>query len=132
MIIKRERIKYCPIPCAFYQDDMDFALKLIFESKYFLFSRRNLNQINPKKMAQKTTTTSKSTAAKKTKNITKATTAGKKSTPKRTTTKKQEFIDEEIAMKAYDIYKARIARGEQGHSDDDWHKAVKELRKEKK
>ncbi len=28
--------------------------------------------------------------------------------------------------------KARMARGEQGHSDDDWHKAVKELRKGKK
>jgi uncharacterized membrane protein len=53
-------------------------------------------------------------------------------TSKKPTAKKQEFSDVEIAMKAYDIYKARMARGEQGHSDDDWHKAVKELRKGKK
>ena len=78
-------------------------------------------------MAKKTTASSKSTAAKKTTSKTRATTTSKKPT-----TKKQEFSDVEIAMKAYDIYKARMARGEQGHSDDDWHMAVKELRKGKK
>ena len=83
-------------------------------------------------MTKKTTASSKSTAAKKTTSKTRATTTSKKPTAKKTTTKKQEFSDVEIAMKAYDIYKARMARGEQGHSDDDWIKAVKELRKGKK
>jgi hypothetical protein len=102
-------------------------------------------------MAKKTTASSKTTAAKKTTSKTRATTTSrkpatakattsktkakttsKKPTTKKPTTKKQEFSDVEIAMKAYDIYKTRIARGEKGHSDDDWHKAVEELRKGKK
>jgi hypothetical protein len=94
-------------------------------------------------MAKKTTASSKTTAAKKTTSgkpatakattsRTRATTASRKSTVKKTAPKKQEFTDEQIAMKAYEIYQARMARGEHGHSDDDWHMAVKALRKEKK
>lgn len=102
-------------------------------------------------MAKKTSASSKTTAAKKTTGKTgttgtgrkpaqgkmspgktRTTTASRKSTAKKPTMKKQEFTDEQIAMKAYVIYQARMARGEHGHSDDDWHMAVKELRKEKK
>jgi hypothetical protein len=102
-------------------------------------------------MAKKTSASSKTTAAKKTTGKTGATSTGRKPAQgkgsqgktrttttsrkpaaRKAATKKQEFTDEQIAMKAYEIYQARMARGEHGHSDDDWHMAVKELRKEKK
>jgi hypothetical protein len=87
-------------------------------------------------MAKKTTAGSKTAAAKKTPgkttSSTSATSTSSKPAAKKAAPLKQEFTDEQIAMKAYEIYQARLARGEQGHSDDDWHMAVKELRKEKK
>jgi hypothetical protein len=83
-------------------------------------------------MAKKTTASSKPTAAKETMSKTRATTASRKPAAKKAAPKKQEFTDQQIAMKAYEIYQARMARGDHGQSDDDWHMAVKELRKEKK
>ena len=93
-------------------------------------------------MAKKTTASSKTTAAKKTTSVkpttakattsrTRATTTSKKPAAQKAVLKKQEFTDEQIAMKAYEIYQARMAQGEHGHSDDDWHMAIKALRKEK-
>ena len=83
-------------------------------------------------MVKKKTTTSKSAAAKKITKTANAANVSKKPTVRKATVKKQEFTDEQIAMKAYEIYKARLARGDHGHGDDDWHKAVEELRKGKK
>ncbi|KPL16396.1 MAG: hypothetical protein AMS23_01030 [Bacteroides sp. SM1_62] len=83
-------------------------------------------------MAKRTAPRSTNAAAKKTTAKTRSSTAGKKPAVKKAAPKKQEFTDEQIAMKAYEIYQARMARGEKGHSDDDWHMAVKELRKGKK
>jgi hypothetical protein len=37
--------------------------------------------------------------------------------------------DEEISRKAYEIYNARISRGEHGTPAEDWHKAVELLKK---
>ena len=36
--------------------------------------------------------------------------------------------EEEISRKAYEIYKERITRGENGNPTDDWHKAAEILR----
>jgi hypothetical protein len=83
-------------------------------------------------MVKKKTTTSKSAAAKKTTKTANAATVSKKPTVRKAAAEKQEFTDEQIAMKAYEIYQARLARGDRGHGDDDWHKAVEELRKGKK
>jgi hypothetical protein len=58
--------------------------------------------------------------------------AKKEPTVRKAAVKKQEFTDEQIAMKAYEIYQARLARGDHGDGDDDWHKAVEALRKGKK
>jgi hypothetical protein len=69
---------------------------------------------------------------KKTTKTANAATVSKKPAARKATAKKQEFTDEQIAMKAFEIYQARLARGEHGHGDDDWHKAVEELRKGKK
>jgi len=42
---------------------------------------------------------------------------------------KHEPTIEEISTKAYEIYNARISRGENGTQTDDWHKAVELLKK---
>jgi hypothetical protein len=42
---------------------------------------------------------------------------------------KPEPTIEEISRKAYEIYNARISRGELGTQTDDWHKAVELLKK---
>jgi hypothetical protein len=42
---------------------------------------------------------------------------------------KPEPTIEEISTKAYEIYNARISRGEKGTQTDDWHKAVELLKK---
>ncbi len=83
-------------------------------------------------MAKRTTVRSQTTTSKKTTAKTRSSAAGKKPAVKKADANKKEFTDQEIAMKAYEIYQARLARGEQGHSDDDWHMAIKELRKGKK
>lgn len=44
-------------------------------------------------------------------------------------TLKPEPTIEEISTKAYEIYNARISRGENGTQTDDWHMAVELLKK---
>jgi hypothetical protein len=47
----------------------------------------------------------------------------KKGGTKKVTTRKTQPTEEEIRMKAEEIYHERIARGEYGTAEDDWHKA---------
>ncbi len=37
--------------------------------------------------------------------------------------------EDEISRKAYELYQARISRGESGSPADDWHNAVESLKK---
>ncbi len=45
----------------------------------------------------------------------------------RTSAKKQQPGTDEISRKAYEIYQARVSRGETGTASDDWYKAVRLL-----
>jgi hypothetical protein len=57
---------------------------------------------------------------------------GSEGRSKKVTTSKPSSIEEEIRDKAMEIYKERMARGEQGTSEDDWLKAEKLLKGSKK
>jgi len=48
--------------------------------------------------------------------------------PKKSLTAKKEADLEAIRKKAEEIYHARVARGEHGTAEDDWHKAEKFLK----
>ncbi|HNR40796.1 MAG TPA: hypothetical protein PKL65_01060 [Bacteroidales bacterium] len=50
-----------------------------------------------------------------------------KKTAGRTSAKKQLPGTDEISRKAYEIYQARVRRGESGTPSDDWYKAVELL-----
>ncbi|KPK82011.1 MAG: hypothetical protein AMS27_14960 [Bacteroides sp. SM23_62_1] len=76
-------------------------------------------------MATKKTTS----AASKTK---KAAAAGTKAGVKKVTASKTAPTEEQIRRKAEEIYHERIARGEHGTAEDDWHKAEKLLKGSKK
>ena len=90
-----------------------------------------------KKAVKKTVT--KSTARKSTKKTAKKKTAKKvtqkptaKKTTKKSTIKSQEIAvihsDEEISLKAFDLYNERIASGKDGSSESDWFAAVEYLK----
>lgn len=57
---------------------------------------------------------------------------GKADRSKKISTGKSVPTEEEIRLKAKEIYHERIARGEHGTSADDWHKAEKLLKGSKK
>lgn len=73
-------------------------------------------------MATKKTTTGASTRTKKT------TTSGKTVKEKKVRTPKFAPTEEQIRKKAEEIYHERIARGEYGTAEDDWHKAERLLK----
>lgn len=62
----------------------------------------------------------------------KAATSGKKVTSKRASAEKPAPTDDQIRKKAEEIYYERIARGEHGTPEDDWHKAEELLKGTKK
>lgn len=62
----------------------------------------------------------KKTTAKKVKE---PTATVKKAGTKKVTTRMLQPTEDEIRMKAEEIYHERIARGEFGTAEDDWHKA---------
>lgn len=71
----------------------------------------------------------KTTSGKSTGKVTRKTPA---STAKKTTAVKARAIsDEDIEKKAHEIYLERIAKGEPGDHEGDWHKAVEMLNKKK-
>jgi hypothetical protein len=57
---------------------------------------------------------------------------GKSVKAKKVTSIKSGPTDEDIRVKAKEIYYERIARGEHGTAEDDWHEAEKILRNIKK
>ena len=81
-------------------------------------------------MAKKSTDAKPSAAAQKKVSGTKATkvVAGKKPAASSGTSRKRKPTYEEISQKAHEIYLERIAKGESGDPDSDWHKAVKLLK----
>jgi len=62
----------------------------------------------------------KKTTVKKTKE---AATSAKKTGSRKVTARKYQPTEDEIRRKAEEIYHERIARGEYGTAEDDWHKA---------
>jgi hypothetical protein len=70
--------------------------------------------------------TTKAKTTSKTKKTTKAVEAvkKKKTATRKATVRKPEPSEEEIRNKAYEIYHQRLARGVNGSSADDWHRAV--------
>ncbi len=78
-------------------------------------------------MVTKKTTTVKSAGKPK-----KATATGKTSGSKKVTARKTDPTEEQIRKKAEEIYHERMARGEHGTPEDDWHKAEKLLKDSKK
>jgi len=77
-------------------------------------------------MAKKSTTPKPSTTTQKKVSGTKTTkvVAGKKPAASSGTSRKRKPTYEEISQKAHAIYLERIARGESGDPDSDWHKAL--------
>jgi len=59
---------------------------------------------------------------------TKKTTKGTVGRPKKVNTPKTAPTEDDIRKKAEEIYRERIARGEYGTAEDDWHKAEKILK----
>jgi hypothetical protein len=78
-------------------------------------------------MATKKTTTGAKAGRPK-----KAAAAGKPVTRKKVSAKKSEPTEDQIRKKAEEIYYDRIARGEYGTAEDDWHKAEELLKGSKK
>jgi hypothetical protein len=58
--------------------------------------------------------------------------AAKAGTAKKPTTAKAALLEEAIRKKAEEIYHARVAKGEHGSAEDDWHMAEKILKGNKK
>jgi hypothetical protein len=85
---------------------------------------KNLNRIKLRIM--------KTTKTKATNKQMKTSETGKASGSKKVTTSKSSPTEEEIRIKAKEIYHERIARGEHGTSADDWNKAEKLLKGSKK
>ena len=93
-------------------------------------AKKAVNKTVTKSTATKPTT--KTTTKKKTaKKVTKKPTA--KKTTKKSTTKSKKVIvkhtEEEISLKAFDLYNERIASGIVGSSESDWFAAVEYLKK---
>lgn len=80
-------------------------------------------------MAKKSTAAEPSTATQKKVSGTKATkvVAGKKPAASSGSSRKRKPTYEQISQKAHEIYLERIAKGESGDPDSDWHKAVELL-----
>jgi hypothetical protein len=70
----------------------------------------------------------KTTKAKTTSTAKKSPSAVKTSKTKKATSSKAEPTEEEIRMKAQEIYNQRMHKGEHGTASDDWHKAEKLLK----
>jgi hypothetical protein len=70
----------------------------------------------------------KTTKAKTTSTAKKSPSAVKTTKTKKATTSKAEPTEEEIRMKAQEIYNQRMHKGEHGTASDDWHKAEKLLK----
>jgi hypothetical protein len=93
-----------------------------------------INFVIPKikiKMAKKSTTPKPTTGAHKMASGTKAKkpVASKKTAASPGTSRKRTPTYEEISSKAHEIYLERIAKGEPGNPDSDWHKALEILKK---
>jgi hypothetical protein len=61
----------------------------------------------------------------------KKTTTVKAGAAKKPAPRSRAISEEDIARKAHEIYLERIAKGEPGNHEGDWHKAVEMLRKKK-
>lgn len=83
------------------------------------------SEVKPVSKSKKTTVKAKS-AVSSVIATGKTTTKGNKPTG-RTSAKKQLPGTDEISRKAYEIYQARVRRGESGTPSDDWYKAVELL-----
>jgi len=70
----------------------------------------------------------KTTKAKTTSTAKKSPAAVKTSKTKKQTVSKTKPTEEEIRMKAQELYDQRMSSGEHGTASDDWHKAEKLLK----
>jgi len=70
----------------------------------------------------------KTTKSKTTASVKKTTGTSKVTRVKKSVAGKSEPSEDQIRMKAEEIYTRRIASGEYGTAQDDWHKAEKILR----
>jgi hypothetical protein len=70
----------------------------------------------------------KTTKAKTTSTAKKSPSAVKTTKTKKATASKAQPSEEEIRMKAQEIYHQRMHKGEHGTASDDWHKAEKLLK----
>jgi len=70
----------------------------------------------------------KTTKAKTTSTAKKSPSAVKTTKTKKTSVSKAEPTEEEIRMKAQELYNQRMHKGEHGTASEDWHKAEKLLK----